>query len=49
MPCLAECGGFAYLHEEMEDERHIVWGDGRSFERRTYPAGKLVPFRATWS
>ena len=23
MPCMAECGGFLYLHEEMEDMKHF--------------------------
>ena len=44
MPCLAECGGFMYLHEEMEDERHIVWEMAGVLNGRTYPAGKLVRF-----
>ena len=22
MPCIAECGGFLYLHRELEDEQH---------------------------
>lgn len=25
MPCLAECGGFMYLHESMEDMQHRAW------------------------
>lgn len=25
MPCLAECGGFMYLHEEMEDMQHCSY------------------------
>lgn len=44
MPCLAECGGFMYLHEELED------GDGNRYPMAglikgcAYPAGKLVRF-----
>ena len=33
-----------YLHEEMEDERHIVWEMAGVLNGRTYPAGKLVRF-----
>lgn len=25
MPCMAECGGFMYLHEQMEDMNHRPW------------------------
>lgn len=25
MPCMAECGGFMYLHEQMEDMEHTAW------------------------
>lgn len=44
IPCLAECGGFMYLHDEMEA------GDGTCYPMvgvirgRAYPAGKLVRF-----
>lgn len=44
MPCLAECGGFMYLHEEMEDEEHTVWEMAGALNGRTYPVGKLVRF-----
>lgn len=35
MPCLAECGGFMYLHEEMED-----------LEGKTYKALGIIPGKA---
>lgn len=44
IPCLAECGGFMYLHDEMEG------GDGGRYPMTgvvrgiTYPKGKLVRF-----
>lgn len=44
MPCLAECGGFMYLHDEMED------GEGKRYPMagvipgRAFAAGKLVRF-----
>lgn len=25
MPCMAECGGFMYLHEQMEDMDRVAW------------------------
>ena len=25
VPCMAECGGFMYLHEQMEDMNHRPW------------------------
>ena len=43
-PCLAECGGFMYLHEEMEDEEGNVWNLIGRMKGRTYPKGKLVRF-----
>ena len=44
MPCLAECGGFMYLHDEIESS------DGKAFRMagalggRCFPRGKLVRF-----
>jgi cobyrinic acid a,c-diamide synthase len=37
LPSLAECGGFMYLHEEMEDR-----------EGKAFPAVGLLPGRAVW-
>lgn len=44
MPCLAECGGFMYLHEEMEDRNGKTWPLVGAIRGRTYPTGKLVRF-----
>lgn len=44
MPCLAECGGFMYLHEELEDSRGRVFPLAGVVRGRTYPVGKLVRF-----
>ena len=43
-PCLAECGGFMYLHEEMEDTEGNVWNLIGRMKGRTSPRGKLVRF-----
>lgn len=43
-PCLAECGGFMYLHEEMEDTEGNVWNLIGRIKGRTSPKGKLVRF-----
>ena len=44
MPCLAECGGFMYLHEEMEDGEGNAYPMAGVIPGRTFPAGKLVRF-----
>ena len=44
IPCLAECGGFMYLHEEMEDTDGKVWKLVGRIKGRTFPKGKLVRF-----
>lgn len=44
MPCLAECGGFMYLHEEMEDREGNVYNLAGKICGRTFPTGKLVRF-----
>ena len=44
MPCLAECGGFMYLHEEMEDADGNVWKLVGRIHGKTFPTGKLVRF-----
>lgn len=44
MPCLAECGGFMYLHEELEEKSGCVWPMAGVIKGRTFPAGKLVRF-----
>ena len=44
IPCLAECGGFMYLHEEMEDTDGNVWKLVGRIKGKTFPTGKLVRF-----
>lgn len=44
IPCLAECGGFMYLHEEMEDGGGNRYPMAGVIRGRTYPTGKLVRF-----
>ena len=44
LPCLAECGGFMYLHEEMEDAKGNIWNLVGRIKGRTFPKGKLVRF-----
>lgn len=44
LPCLAECGGFMYLHEELEDREGNVFPMAGVIRGRTAPAGKLVRF-----
>lgn len=44
MPCLAECGGFMYLHKEMEDRDGNVYPMVGVIKGKTYPTGKLVRF-----
>ena len=44
MPCMAECGGFMYLHEEMEDADGNVWKLVGRIHGKTFPTGKLVRF-----
>lgn len=44
MPCMAECGGFMYLHEKMEDmDGNICLGVG-VIEGRAYRTSKLNRF-----
>lgn len=44
MPCLAECGGFMYLHEEMEGEDKIFYPMAGVIKGRAYRTPKLVRF-----
>ena len=41
-PCVAECGGFLYLHEELEGYAQVGYLKGRAVNR-----GKLVRFGYT--
>lgn len=44
MPCLAECGGFMYLHEEIEDGEGNAYPMAGVLRERSFPTGKLVRF-----
>ena len=44
IPCLAECGGFMYLHEEMEDGERNAYPMTGVLHERSFPTGKLVRF-----
>nr|WP_288825769.1 cobyrinate a,c-diamide synthase [uncultured Clostridium sp.] len=44
MPILAECGGFLYLHEELESEEHEVCRMAGVIPGRAFPAGRLKRF-----
>ena len=44
MPCLAECGGFLYLQEELEDEQGEHWPLVGAVPSSARPMGKLTRF-----
>lgn len=44
MPCLAECGGFMYLHREMEDMQGGSWPMAGVIDAKAYRTGKLGRF-----
>ena len=44
MPVLAECGGFLYLHEELETEEGKIFPMAGVIPARGYPTGKLSRF-----
>ena len=44
MPCLAECGGFMYLHETLEDMEGTDWPMAGVIPGRTYRTKKLGRF-----
>lgn len=44
LPILAECGGFLYLHEEVESKEHISYPMAGVIKGRGFPVGKLVRF-----
>lgn len=44
MPLLAECGGFMYLHEELETREHIVWPMAGVIAGRAFPTDRLSRF-----
>ena len=44
MPCIAECGGFMYLHDEMEDADGKIHKMCGVISGKTHNAGKLTRF-----
>lgn len=44
MACIAECGGFMYLHQELEDQEGGCWPMVGYISGRTFPGGRLQPF-----
>ncbi len=44
MPCMAECGGFMYLHESMEDMEGRFWPLAGVISGRAYRTHKLSRF-----
>lgn len=44
MPCLAECGGFMYLHREMEDMQGQAWRMTGVIDAKAYRTEKLGRF-----
>jgi cobyrinic acid a,c-diamide synthase len=44
MPTIAECGGFLYLHRELEDKGGTSWPMADVFPFRAYPTPRLTRF-----
>ncbi|MBR6243599.1 MAG: cobyrinate a,c-diamide synthase [Ruminococcus sp.] len=44
MPAIAECGGFMYLHEELEDRDGNIFPMAGVIKGRTFPTGRLGRF-----
>lgn len=44
MPCIAECGGFLYLHRELEDADGTFWPMAGVIDGRAYRTDKLGRF-----
>lgn len=44
MPCLAECGGFMYLHKYMEDENKVKYPMAGIIDATAYKNNSLVRF-----
>ncbi len=44
LPTIAECGGFMYLHESMEDANGTPWPMVGAIKSRSYKLGKLERF-----
>ena len=44
VPCLAECGGFLYLHETLQDENGREWPMAGIIRGKAFPTGRLSRF-----
>ena len=44
MPCLAECGGFLYLHRELEDMEGVSWPMAGVIDARAWRTNRLGRF-----
>lgn len=44
MPCIAECGGFLYLHEGLVDESGVEYPMAGVVHGKCFPAGRLSRF-----
>lgn len=44
VPCLAECGGFLYLHETLQDEKGRDWPMTGIVRGKAFPKGRLSRF-----
>ncbi len=44
IPCLAECGGFLYLHEILQDQNGRDWPMAGIIRGKAFPAGRLTRF-----
>ncbi len=44
LPCMAECGGFMYLHQEMEDMEGISWPVAGVIDGKAFRTEHLVRF-----
>ena len=44
IPCLAECGGFLYLHETLQDENGRDWPMAGIIRGKAFPTGRLSRF-----
>lgn len=44
IPILAECGGFMYLHEELETSDHMIYPMAGVIKGKTFPTNRLSRF-----
>ncbi len=48
LPTVAECGGFMYLQQTLEDAEGNAWPMAGVLPGKSYPAGRLVRFGYAW-